>query len=159
MTGAIPAPKLTAEEYSKLPDTPGYKDELIEGERVLAPMPKFPHTVVIDNLVVLLEAQFPDARIAREAGWKFTSEEGLESMPGPDLMVLRAEDYKKAAKSGEYFEGKPLFVIEVISPNERKSRRMQKLGCISKQAPELLWKWITPSAALSFIAPTKMLHR
>lgn len=129
-TGAVPqsAPKLNAEEYSRLPAIVGFKDELIEGERVLAPMPKFSHTVVLDKLEALLRKQFPQFRLAREAGWRFQSEDGSESVPGPDLMVLQAADYEKAAQSGGYFEGKPVFVIEVVSPTERKSRRMQKVG-------------------------------
>ena len=122
------APKLTAEQYSRLPDLIGFKDELIEGERVLAPMPKFPHTVVLDNLEALLRKQFPEMRIAREAGWRFKSGDGSDSVPGPDLMILRPEDYARAAQSGGYFEGKPLLVIEVVSPTERKPRRMHKIG-------------------------------
>ncbi|MBV9499814.1 MAG: Uma2 family endonuclease [Acidobacteriaceae bacterium] len=43
-------------------------------------------------------------------------------------MVVRPEDYERMAQSGGYFEGRPLFVIEVISPTECKSRRMQKIG-------------------------------
>ena len=128
VSAQITPPKLTAEEYSKLSEVVGYKDELIEGERVLAPMAKFSHTVVLDNLEALLKKQFPEMRVVREAGWRFANEEGVESVPGPDLMVLRPEDYDKAARSGEYFEGQPLFVVEVISPTERKSRRMQKVG-------------------------------
>ncbi|MGH9584741.1 MAG: Uma2 family endonuclease [Bryobacteraceae bacterium] len=123
-----PASKLLAEEYSKLPEMIGFKDELIEGERVLAPMPKFSHTVVIDNLESLLRRQFSDMRIVREAGWHFQSVEGLENVPGPDLMVLRPEDYDHTARSGAYFEGCPVFVVEVVSPSERRSRRLQKAG-------------------------------
>lgn len=120
--------KLAAEEYSRLPEAIGFKDELIEGERVLAPMPKFPHTVVIDNLEALLKQQFSDMRIVREAGWRFQSSEGFDNVPGPDLIVLRSEDYDRAALSGGYFEGHPVFVVEVVSPSERRSRRLQKIG-------------------------------
>ena len=120
--------KLTVEEYSKLPEVAGFKDELIEGERVLSPMAKFAHGLVLDNLQSLLKGQFPDMEVVRETGWRFRSEDGLDSVPGPDLMVIRREDYDKAAESGEYFEGHPFFVIEVISPSERKSRRLQKIG-------------------------------
>lgn len=123
-----PPAKLTAEEYSKLPDVIGFKDELIEGVRYLSPMPKFFHTFVIDTLEALLKEQFPDMRTVREAGWYFTTQEGSESVPGPDLMLVRTEDYDRAVVSGGYFKGKPLFVIEVVSPTERKSRRLQKVG-------------------------------
>ena len=120
--------KLTAEEYSKLKEVFGFKDELIEGERVLSPFAKFQHGVVIDNLESLLKGQFSDMVVVREIGWRFRSVEGLDSVPGPDLMVIPKDDYLKAAKSDGYFEGRPQFVIEVISPSERKPRRLQKVG-------------------------------
>jgi Uma2 family endonuclease len=122
------AAKLTAGEYGNLSDVPGFKDELIEGERVLSPVPKFPHTYVIDALESLLRQQYPEMRIVREAGWRFRSEDGVDSVPGPDLMLVHPEDYDRAVRSGDYFEGQPVLVIEVVSPNERRSRRMQKVG-------------------------------
>ena len=120
--------KLTAEEYSKLPEVNGFKDELIEGERVLSPFAKFLHGVVLDNLQALLKEQFPNMEVVREIGWRFQSLEGFDSIPGPDLMVIRNEDYEKAVESDGYFEGHPFFVVEVISPSERKARRLQKVG-------------------------------
>ena len=69
--------KLTVEEYSKLPEVAGFKDELIEGERVLSPMAKFSHGVVLDNLQSLLKEQFPHMEVVRETGWRFRSEDGL----------------------------------------------------------------------------------
>jgi Uma2 family endonuclease len=119
---------LTAKEYSELPEIIGYKDELIEGERVLTALPKLRHTLVIDNLASLLNRQFPNLRIAREAGWQFVGVSGLESVPGPDLMVVLPEDFREALRSAGYFRGRPEFVIEVISPSERRSRRLQKIG-------------------------------
>jgi Uma2 family endonuclease len=121
-----PEARLTAEEYARLPEILGWRDELIEGERVLSPMPKKAHALVLDTLQKIIEAQFPDKRVAREFGWYFQSA-GLESVPGPDLMLVSVEDYESSTPSG-WFEGKPLFVVEVISPSERKSRRLQKVG-------------------------------
>lgn len=43
-------------------------------------------------------------------------------------MVIAKDDYLRTAKSDGYFEGRPHFVIEVISPSERKPRRLQKIG-------------------------------
>jgi Uma2 family endonuclease len=67
--------------------------------------------------------------VSREAGWKFhNAASGTDSVPGPDLMVIRDEDARRAIQSRRWFEGVPLFVIEVISPSERKARRLQKVG-------------------------------
>jgi len=43
-------------------------------------------------------------------------------------MVVREEDADRAVKSEGWYEGVPLLVAEVISPSERKSRRLQKVG-------------------------------
>jgi Uma2 family endonuclease len=67
--------------------------------------------------------------VLREAGWKFRIEaSGADSVPGPDLMVVRADDARRAVHNEGWYEGVPLLVVEVISPSERKSRRLQKMG-------------------------------
>jgi Uma2 family endonuclease len=119
---------LTAAEYGELPEIDGYRDELIEGERVLSAFPKIPHLLVIENLEAILEPQFPDHHIIRESGWYFQSRGGRDNVPGPDLMVLSESDYARSLAAGQWFEGTPLFVIEVISPSERKYRRLQKVA-------------------------------
>jgi Uma2 family endonuclease len=122
----------TAAEYAKLDerviDGIWYRDELIEGEQVLAPFPMTPHVVVVKNLERLLEKQFLLHRVVREAGWHFQSPTGRDNVPGPDLMVLSAGDYEDSLRGGRWFEGKPLFVVEVISPSERRAKRLQKVG-------------------------------
>jgi Uma2 family endonuclease len=65
--------------------------------------------------------------VVRESGWYFRSAEGLDNVLGPDLLVLSPQDYEKTTESG-WFEGRPLFVVEVVSPSERRSRRLQKVG-------------------------------
>lgn len=125
---------LTADEYALLSDVEGFRDELIEGERVLSPMPKLAHLLILDRIVEILHRQLQEMapeplRILREGGWKFhNAASGADSVPGPDLMVVRAVDARRAVQSKGWYEGVPLLVIEVISPSERKSRRMQKIG-------------------------------
>ena len=119
---------LTAAEYVELPDIDGFRDELIEGERVLTAFPKIPHLLVVENLELLLKRQFPEAHTVRESGWYFHSVSGRDNVPGPDLMVLSHEDYVHSLEAAQWFEGKPLFAIEVISPSERKYRRLQKVA-------------------------------
>jgi Uma2 family endonuclease len=122
---------LTAAEYGRLPDVPGFRDELIEGERILSPFAKAAHSAVIKQLERMLEAQQDTLAegpvVLRESGL-YLNVEGIDSVPGPDLMVLREQDYQVSIHKGNWFEGTPLFVIEVISPSERKSQRLRKVG-------------------------------
>jgi Uma2 family endonuclease len=124
--------QLTADEYARLDEIPGYRDELIEGERVLSPQPVYPHAAVIKQVERILEAQLTRISgepldVAPETGWKFhIAESGADSVPGPDLMVIRKEDARRAIERKSWFEGVPLPIVEV--PSERRSRRLQKVG-------------------------------
>lgn len=67
---------LTVEEYERMDEVLGFRDELIEGERVLSPSPILPHTAIIERLEQILRSQLsklgPEPlRVVREAGWKF----------------------------------------------------------------------------------------
>ncbi|MGC2656723.1 MAG: Uma2 family endonuclease [Bryobacteraceae bacterium] len=126
---------LTADEYALLDDPPACRDELIEGERVLSPMPKLAHVLILDRLVEILSRQLAEFGaneplvVVREAGWKFRIDaSGADSVPGPDLMIVRQTDVRRAVKNDGWYEGVPVAVIEVISPSERRSRRLQKIG-------------------------------
>ncbi len=131
----VTTPRLiTAEEYGQLDEVLGFRDELIEGERVLSPNAVFPHAAVIKQLERILETQLANLseeplQVVRETGWKFHNvASGVDSVPGPDLMVIREEDARRAIKNRRWFEGVPFLVVEVISPSERKARRLQKVG-------------------------------
>ncbi len=135
LMATVTSPRLiTAEDYEQLEEVLGFRDELIEGERVLSPNAIFPHAAIIKRLERILENQLAELsaeplHVARETGWKFhNAASGADSVPGPDLMVIRDEDARRAIKSRRWFEGVPLLVIEVISPSERKARRLQKIG-------------------------------
>lgn len=125
-----PQLSLTAEQYATLPDIDGVRDELIEGERVLSPLPQAAHTAVIENVEELLKRDLDRSewRVVRESGWRCHLIDGKDSVPGPDLMVIRKRDYENSIRLRGWFEGEPLLVIEVISPSERKYRRLQKVG-------------------------------
>ena len=43
-------------------------------------------------------------------------------------MVVREEEWRSSRHSGRWFSGTPLFVVEVISPSERRGRRFKKVA-------------------------------
>jgi Uma2 family endonuclease len=125
---------LTVEDYKHFDEVLGFRDELIEGERVLSPAPIASHTAIVEQLERILNNQLPELgteplHVVRETGWKFHDPvSGADSVPIPDLMVILEEDFRRALKSLGWFEGVPLLVIEVVSPSERKARRLRKVG-------------------------------
>lgn len=124
---------LTAEEYGQLDEVIGFRDELIEGERVLSPNAVSAHAALIKHLERLLEKQLPQfsnepLQVVRETGLKLRPSSGADSVPAPDLMVVPEGAWLSAVKKRSWFDGVPLMVFEVISPSERRARRMQKVG-------------------------------
>src|ERR1039457_1232084 len=102
----VTAPRLiTAADYAQLEEVLGFRDELIEGERVLSPNAIFPHAAIIKQLERILENQLAELSaepllVGGETGWKFhNAASGADSVPGPDLMVIRDEDAQRAIKS------------------------------------------------------------
>jgi hypothetical protein len=86
----ITAPRLiTAEEYEQLEEVLGFRNELIEGERVLSPNAMFPHAAIIEQLKRILEDQLAEMsaeplHVARETGWNFhNAAGGADSVPAP----------------------------------------------------------------------------
>ncbi len=136
----LTAPRLLrAAEYAELDEVPGFRDELIEGEHVVSPSPKLAHGRVIERLERILGQQLAEIagaagirdtqlRIEREQGWLFQTANQLDSILEPDLMVVRELDAQRALKTDTWFQGVPVLVVEVVSPSERKSRRLQKIG-------------------------------
>jgi hypothetical protein len=83
----VTAPRsLTVEEYCHMEEVLGFRDELIEGERVSSPCPILPHTAVIERLereaglcatllAVITAAQQPPAfRYLRAAGNSYSAD-------------------------------------------------------------------------------------
>ena len=136
----LTAPRLLrAAEYADLDDIPGFRDELIEGEHVVSPSPKLAHGRVIERLEHILGQQLAEIahaagirdtqlRIEREQGWLFQTANQIDSILEPDLMLIRELDAQRALETDNWFQGVPILVVEVVSPSERKSRRLQKIG-------------------------------
>lgn len=143
---SVTAPRLiTAAQYEQLEEVLGFRDELIEGERVLSPTPILPHTAVAEQVERILNKQLTELgseplHVVRETGWKFhTPASGADSVPVPDLMVVWEEDFRRGVKTSGWYQGVPVLVIEVISPSERKARRLQKVGLYLDQgAPHVV---------------------
>ena len=136
----LPASRLLrAEEYAELDGVPGFRDELIEGEHVVSPSPKLAHGRVVERPDFIIGQQLEQIaqaagisdiqlRVEREQGWYFQTATGTDSVLEPDLMVVRELDSQRAIKADGWFQGIPVIVVDVVSPSERKSRRLQKVG-------------------------------
>ena len=128
---------MTAEELGNLDDD-HHRHELIKGELLTMPLPKFEHGRVGANLMLLL-AQYVKAnqlgRVCTEVGYKIESDP--DTVLGPDVsFVSRA----RIALSPEgYHSGPPDLVVEVISPGDRRGQIERKLSLWLQSGARSVW--------------------
>ena len=127
---------MTAEELIKLDDD-SHRHELIKGELLTMPLPKFEHGRVTLNVAVIL-AQHVRANnlgiVCSEAGFK------LESYPdtvlGPDVSFVARS--RTAVPEG-YYPGPPDLAVEVLSPGDRRGRIERKLSLWLQSGAKSVW--------------------
>jgi Uma2 family endonuclease len=108
-------PRLTFEEFERLPDEPG-KRELLEGELVELPPAKINHSRIARRIFNRLQpavAGAPPGRLSEvciETGYRL----GRRTWVQPDVSVTHPGQHE-----GDYLEGAPALAIEVISPGNR----------------------------------------
>ena len=110
---------MTAEELMQL-EGPN-RHELIKGELLTMPPPKFEHGRVVANLTVLL-FQYVKANnlgyVCSETGYKL--ETNPDTVLGPDVSFVARERLDNVPEG--YYPGAPDVAVEVLSPSDRRSR-------------------------------------
>lgn len=133
----VKATPITVEQYEAFEGFPGLRDELISGEIVLSPQPKPLHQQVSENIQGLLSRVVKDRFVAKQnSNIKFRD---ANSMPAPDVFVVRRADWKKACESDQYLETPPVLAVEVISPANRKVRVAQKIEIYLANGVSAVW--------------------
>jgi len=128
---------MTAEELGNLPDEP-LRHELIKGELLTMPLPKYEHMRVATKLTILL-SQYAQANrlgdVYVEGGYKLESDP--DTVIGPDVSFV-AQDRISLSPEG-YHSGPPDLAIEVISPGDRKGRIGRKLSLWLQSGARSVW--------------------
>ncbi|HEX4772227.1 MAG TPA: Uma2 family endonuclease [Bryobacteraceae bacterium] len=125
---------VTLEEFLRRPErADGQREELIEGEIVLSPEPKPLHAQIVGRL---REALAP----LKQQGFVIEGPFGCQlpnTLPGPDLGVMREERWQEAIQNDAYPEGSPDLVVEVRSPSNRQLGR--KASLYLEHGAEAVW--------------------
>lgn len=132
---------MTFAEFAKLPDGPEQL-ELLEGELVRMPPPERAHMEITERLYDLLKAvmnkvrQSPPAgglgKVHMEMGYLLTEEP--RSWLRPDVSITQPDQ-----PGGQYYEGAPLFVFEVVSPDDRASELNRKVRLFLQHGAAEVW--------------------
>jgi Uma2 family endonuclease len=107
---------ITFEEFERLPDIEG-KRELIDGEVVTMPPPDYDHSVIAQQLLLLLFSRLPRPRRAWPDGTGYRVGDGWIQ---PDVSV----SWPGQIRDGKYLLGSPQIAVEILSPGEQHERKL-----------------------------------
>jgi len=132
---------MTFEEFLELDDEPG-KTELLEGELIRMPPAECSHMEIVERLYKLLDSAVeqllqsrPELALGKvhiEMGYFLTQEP--RSWLQPDVSVTYPGQARK-----RWYEGSPLLVFEVVSPNYRMGQGNRKVRQFLKHGAAEVW--------------------
>jgi Uma2 family endonuclease len=117
---------MTAEELINLDDD-SHRHELIKGELLTMPLPKFEHGRISANLMLILGLYVKAnqlGEICSEVGYHLESDP--DTVLGPDVSFVSLD--RVARRPEGYFLGPPDLAVEVLSPDDRRGKVEQKLS-------------------------------
>lgn len=117
---------MTAQELGNIDDD-SHRHELIKGELLTMPLPKYDHMRVSANLTMLLLQHVRAnllGEVYAEGGFKLESDP--DTVLGPDVSFV-AKDRISLSPEG-YHSGPPDLAVEVLSPSDRRGRVDRKLA-------------------------------
>ncbi len=152
---------LTAEEYARLPETPGYRDELVRGRVVREPSPGWPHGRAQSRLFARLNAYVEEHALGYaivETG--YIVERGPDTVRGPDVSFVSRERLGDTPPE-VYAELGPDLAVEVLSPSNRPREMADKLAQYFAAGTRLAWV-IDPTRRTAKVyrpgRPVRVLH-
>ena len=132
---------MTFEALDRLPDSPGFRYELRQGELIKVALPKKGHFLIRRQLRQRLEAAAGDAGLVdTEIGFRATPEHEYRIA---DVAFVSRERWREIAPDGN-LQGAPELTIEVFSPSNTASEMLEKEQlCLENGALEF---WVVDPA-------------
>lgn len=130
---------LTAEEFAKLPDD-DYRYELVEGKVIRMPPVKARHGAISISLGSALYQFVKKHRLGvvlSESGFKLTS--NPDTVRGPDVSFIRANRIPATGLPDAYWTGPPDLAVEILSPDDRRSRVLSKIEQYLRVGVRMVW--------------------
>jgi Uma2 family endonuclease len=141
MHPTAPAPLLTAEEFSRLPQPPdGSQQELIKGVIVTMPPPSFYH----GRVCAMICRKLGNFVEAHNLGYFTSTDSGVilarnpDTVRGPDIAFWSHERLPQPPREG-YPTVPPDLVVEVLSPSDVFTRVQRKVEDYLRAGVRLVW--------------------
>ena len=127
---------MTAEDLMNLPDEP-LRHELLKGELLTMPLPKFEQMRVSANLTFLLMQHARANQLGEvcvEGGYHLESDP--DTVLGPDVSFIARD---RIQRPDGYFPGPPDLAVEVLSPGDRRGKVEKKLALWLEFGTRSVW--------------------
>lgn len=124
----------TAAEVRALPDEPGKRFEVVDGELLVSPGPTFRHQYVLSRLFAVLCPYVDGNRLGAVLWGPGEVELDDHTMVQPDLFVVRREEVKSLGDAQAVRD--PMLLIEALSPSTARYDRVVKRGRYQRQRVE-----------------------
>lgn len=112
---------VTAEELRDMPDGPGKRFELVDGEVVEMPGAGALHTLIVFALARLLEdfVRQHDLGLVMPDGLAYILRRDPDHLRIPDVSFVAWDRVPEEGILEGYWEGPPTLAVEIVSPNDR----------------------------------------
>ena len=146
---AVESRRWTVAEVRALPEEPGKRYEVVDGELFVSPGPSYAHQRVISEFQFRLRAYLERYPVADVLDGPAEIEADAYTLVQPDVFVLPLHDGRRPREWAEV--ERALLIIEVLSPSSgrsdrvKKRRRYQRLGAeywIADPAARLVERWM-----------------
>jgi Uma2 family endonuclease len=113
--------RVTAEELWDMPEVPGKRCELVDGELVEVPGAGALHAMIVFALARLLEdfARQHELGLVLPDGLAYVLRRGPDQVRIPDVSFIAWEHVPDEGIPEGFWEGPPTLAVEVVSPNDR----------------------------------------
>ena len=151
-------PKLTLEEFLELPETEP-ASELIDGDVVQKPVPTFEHGIIqrlLSFVFTLYLRAHPNGEAGSEVRCIF-GPPGHERPYVPDYVSVW-DARRRGLRKGQPFRGAPDLAVEILSPDDRMVRVLDKVAFCLAHGVRLVWI-INPDARTVMVMTTPLIAR
>ncbi len=144
---------VTAEQFVDLPDIPGKRLELVQGEVIEMPPPGLVHNLITGLVYRLLEAFASERNLGLvfldNAGYLLSR--GPDTMRVPDVSVVLWEHVPETGMPERFWSIPPDLAVEIVSPSDRASDVHDKVYQYLASGTQLVWVlWPTTQSVSVF---------
>ena len=130
---------VTAEQFYQMP-YPDVRTELVDGEIVQMSPPGYEHGRICSRIDLKLRS-FVEARslgeVVTEVG--FILRRNPDMVRGPDLAFISQAKLEAHGGTSKFWRGAPDLAVEVLSPEDRTSEVLRKVGDYLEAGTRLVW--------------------